>query len=55
MYIVIEYNNYRKEQDFEIKLAFNNVKKNDIKKSFHKITTSIEKHHLYPKNKRIIE
>ena len=65
MYAVIEYNNYRKEQDFEIKLvtndldyakklAFNNAKK-DIKKSSYKITTNIDIHHLRPINKTIIE
>jgi len=65
MYAVIEYNNYRKEQNFEIKLvtndldyakkiAFNNAK-NDIKNSSHKITTNINEHHLRPINKTIIE
>jgi len=65
MYLIVEYNNCRKEQDFEIKmvtnnldyakkLAFNNAKMT-IEDSSFKITTNIEQHHLQPINKIIIE
>jgi hypothetical protein len=65
MYLIVEYNNCRKEQDFEIKmvtnnldyakkLAFNNAKMT-IEDSSFKITTNIQQHHLQPINKIIIE
>jgi hypothetical protein len=67
MFAVVEYNNYRKEQNFKVitftedveyakKIAFNNAKK-DIPKdsdSIYKITNDIEECHLYPVNKTII-
>lgn len=65
MYLIVEYNNYRKEQDFEIKMvtndldyakkiAFNNAKMSIPDSSF-KISTNIQEHHLQPLNKIIIE
>lgn len=66
MYAVVEYNNYRKEQYFEVKyvtndleyakkMAFNNAK-NDIPKdeSTYRLTTNIEEIHLRPLNESII-
>ena len=65
MYAFIKYNNYRKNQNFEIitvtddleyarKLAFNNAK-NDIQDSPYKITTCIQDYYIYPKNKKIVQ
>jgi hypothetical protein len=68
MYAVVKYNDYRKEQSFEViittcdieyakKVAFNIVK-NDIPQSsdssIYKITTKVENEHLRPINKTII-
>lgn len=66
MYAVVEYNNYRKEQYFEVKyvtndleyakkMVFNNAK-NDIPKdeSTYRLTTNIEEIHLRPLNESII-
>ena len=70
MYAVVEYNNYYKEQDFEIKFVTENLEMakklvftiamkavDDVSKNgkIFKLTTDIEKYHLFPKNERIIE
>ena len=67
MYAVVEYNNYRKEQNFEIKLTtddldyakklvFNNAKKAIPKDGrTYKITSDIEEYHMWPKNECIVE
>jgi len=68
MYAVVKYNDYRKEQSFEViiatddveyakKVAFQNVKKKlpkDTSDSIYKITTKIENEYLQPINKIII-
>jgi uncharacterized membrane protein YheB (UPF0754 family) len=70
MYTVVKYNNYRKEQNFEIKLvtddleyakklAFNNAKKEILKRSdlssSYKLSTDIQEYYLYPENKKIVQ
>ena len=67
MYAVVEYNNYRKEQDFEIKLTthdleyakkvvFHNAKKSIPKDDrLYKITSNIEEYYIHPKHECIIE
>lgn len=68
MFAIVEYNDYRKEQSFEVimttdnveyakKIAFQHMKKimytyPDF--SMYKITTNIENHHLRPVNKTIV-
>ena len=70
MYTVVEYNNYRKNQNFEIKLvtddleyakklAFNNAKKkmlgyNNSSYSY-RLSTDIQEYYLYPENKTIVQ
>ena len=68
MYAVVEYNDYRKEQSFEViattedveyakKVAFQNAKKNlpkDRFDSIYKITTKIENEYLEPINKIVV-
>ena len=68
MYAVVEYNDYRKEQSFEViattddieyakKVAFQNAKKNlpkDRINSIYKITTKIENEYLEPINKIVV-
>ena len=68
MYAVVEYNDYRKEQSFEViattddveyakKVAFQNAKKNlpkDTSDSIYKITTKIENEYLEPINKIVV-
>ena len=68
MYAVVEYNDYRKEQSFEViattddveyakKVAFQNAKKNlpkDKSDSIYKITTKIENEYLEPINKIVV-
>ena len=68
MYAVVEYNDYRKEQSFEViattedveyakKIAFQNAKKNlpkDRINSIYKITTKIDNEYLEPINKIVV-
>jgi hypothetical protein len=70
MYTVVKYNNYRKQQYFEIKLAtddleyakkvaYNNAKKEMIRQSdlffSYRLSTDIEEYYLYPENKTIVQ
>lgn len=69
MYAVVKYNNYRKEQTFEIKLvtddvdyakklAFNNAKKDILRhsdSSSYRLSTDIQEYYLYPENKTIVQ
>ena len=69
MYAVVEYNDYRKEQSFEVitttddmayakKVAFqyavNDINKYRHESSVYRITTNVENEHLRPINKPII-
>lgn len=69
MYTVVKYNNYRKNQFFDIKLvtddleyakkvAYNNAKKEILRYgdcSSYRLSTDIEEYYLYPENKTIVQ